>query len=231
MLERRRPSESFSGTTPCYECPVRQLPTVLIAEAHGEVEDRATRRDVLTAAAGAGVAAGIALLGGRAGSAQAAPSPAQDEKILNFALLLEYLQAAFYSEAVRHARLRGEAAEFAETVAEHEREHVQYLRRALGSRARKRPEFAFGDATKSQRRFLPAAVLLENIGVAAYNGQAANLTKKTLAAAAEIVSVEGRHAAWASAIAGEDPAPRAADVGASASDVVATLRKTGFLAR
>ena len=203
---------------------------VFSADLRGEVEDRATRRDVLTVAAGASVAAGITMLGGRASAAHAAPSQAQDQKILNFALLLEFLQAAFYSEAVRHGRLRGDAAEFAETVAEHEREHVQYLRRALGSRARKRPEFDFGDRTKKQGDFLAAAVLLENIGVAAYNGQAANLTKKTLAAAAEIVSVEGRHAAWVSAIAGEEPAPRAADPGATASEVVATLRKTGFLA-
>jgi hypothetical protein len=72
-------------------------------------------------------------------------------------------------------------------------------------------------------------VLLENTGGAAYNGQAANLTKKALAAAAEIVSVEGRHAAWVSDLAGQDPAPRAADPGVSASNVVSTLRRTGFL--
>ena len=38
-----------------------------------------------------------------------------------------------------------------------------------------------------------------------YNGQAVNLTPKTLAAAARIVSVEARHAAWARALAGKDP--------------------------
>jgi Ferritin-like domain len=72
-------------------------------------------------------------------------------------------------------------------------------------------------------------VLLENIGVAAYNGQAANLTKGALAAAAEIVSVEGRHAAWISALAGEPPAPRAADAGASSADVVRRLQSTHFI--
>ena len=72
-------------------------------------------------------------------------------------------------------------------------------------------------------------MLLENTGVAAYNGQAANLTKKSLAAAAAIVSVEGRHAAWASALAGRDPAPRAADLGATADAVAATLERTGFV--
>src|SRR5262249_15026309 len=140
-----------------------------------------------------------------------------------------YLQAAFYTEGVAHGRLRGEIRSFAETVSEHEREHVAYLRKALGSHARPRPAFRFGAATRSERPFVKTAVLLENLGVAAYNGQSATLTKPTLAAAAEIVSVEGRHAAWISDLAGEDPAPRAADPGASASDVVAQLKRTGFL--
>ena len=156
-------------------------------------------------------------------------SPAQDREIFNFALLLEYLQAAFYSEALRRGGLTGDVLRFAQVVSEHERAHVDYLRKALGPHARRRPTFDFGGATTNVRAFLDAAVLLENTGVAAYNGQAANLTKPVLAVAAEIVSVEGRHAAWISDLAGEDPAPRAADPGASATDVVAQLKRTGFL--
>jgi hypothetical protein len=192
---------------------------------------RANRRQLVGrgAVAGAAAIAGLSLLGRRAGPAGATPSKAQDQKIFNFALLLEYLQAGFYGEAVDRGRLKGEVREFAEIVSEHEREHVKYLQRALGDRARKRPAFSFGDATLEERKFLDAAVLLENTGVAAYNGQAANLTKNALAAAAEIVSVEGRHAAWISDLAGADPAPRAADPGASAQAVVSTLRRTGFL--
>jgi hypothetical protein len=38
-----------------------------------------------------------------------------------------------------------------------------------------------------------------------------NLTPSTLAAAGRIVSVEARHAAWARALAGKDPAPAAVD--------------------
>jgi hypothetical protein len=181
------------------------------------------------AVAGAAAIAGFSLLGPRALPAGAAPSGAQDQKIFNFALLLEYLQAAFYGEAVDHGRLKGEVRQFAEIVSGHERAHVDFLRKALGVHARSRPAFDFGDATKDERKFLDAAVLLENTGVVAYNGQAANLTKKALAAAAEIVSVEGRHAAWVSDLAGKDPAPHAADVGASATAVASTLRRTGFL--
>jgi hypothetical protein len=192
---------------------------------------KTNRRRLLGRGAIAGAAAigGFSLLGPRAGPADAAPSEAQDQKIFNFALLLEYLQAAFYGDAVDRGRLKGEVSEFAEIVSGHERAHVDFLRKALGTRARERPAFSFGDATQDERKFLDAAVLLENTGVAAYNGQAANLTKKALAAAAEIVSVEGRHAAWVSDLAGKDPAPRAADPGASATAIASTLRLTGFL--
>jgi rubrerythrin len=190
-----------------------------------------TRRDLLRRGA---VVGGLAIAGGafvglRAPAAVPAPSKALDEKIFDFALLLEYLQAAFYREAVQHGALRGEVRRFAEVVAEHEREHVEYLRKALGSKARKSPVFDFRDATRSEDKFLDAAVLLENIGVAAYNGQAAKLTKPALSAAAQIVSVEGRHAAWISDIAGRPPAPRAADPGETADQVTAALRATRFI--
>jgi rubrerythrin len=195
------------------------------------LEEGTTRRSIVGrgALAAAALIGGISLLSPRARSAGAAPSAALDARIFNFALLLEYLQAAFYGDAVEKGQLKGEVRDFAETVAEHERQHVDYLRGALGRHARRRPSFSFGDATSDQRKFLETAVLLENTGVAAYNGQAASLTKKALAAAAEIVSVEGRHAAWISDLAGESPAPRAADPGASAREVVAALHKTGFL--
>jgi rubrerythrin len=175
------------------------------------------------------ILAGGGLLAIRPGTSRAGPSPSNDKKILNFALQLEYLQAAFYAAAVEAGTLRGEVLEFAETVAEHEREHVEFLLQALGSSAGRKPQFDFGQATRGERTFLETAVLLENTGVAAYNGQAANLTKKSLAAAAEIVSAEGRHAAWASAIADREPAPRAADPGVTAAAIVATLDRTGFI--
>jgi hypothetical protein len=192
---------------------------------------RATRGDVMWRGAlgGSAVLAGGALLAWRPGIGRAGPSASLDQKILNFALQLEYLQAAFYAAAVDRGALRGEALEFAETVAGQEQEHVDFLRRALGSAAGREPKFDFGGATGSERSFLETAVLLENTGVAAYNGQAANLTKKSLAAAAAIVSVEGRHAAWASSLAGREPAPRAADPGATAEAVAATLERTGFI--
>jgi hypothetical protein len=209
----------------------------LLGRGHIEQQDvgsggtTASRRLFLCRGALAGTAAltGGVLGARRADAAGPAPSAQLDQKIFNFALLLEYLQAAFYVDAVKRGALRGEVREFAETVGGHEREHVAYLRKALGAHARPRPSFEFGDATHSQRAFLDAAVLLENIGVAAYNGQGANLTKSALSAAAQIVSVEGRHAAWISDLAGQPPAPRAADPGESAEQVTAALRAKGFI--
>lgn len=190
-----------------------------------------SRRDLARRGAAVGAAAlvGGAVVTRGSRSAAAVPSRSQDAKIFNFALLLEYLQAAFYSEAVTNGALRGDVADFATTVADHEQQHVDFIRQQLGAKARKKPRFDFGDATRDQHKFLATGVLLENIGVAAYNGQAANLTKPALAAAAEIVSVEGRHAAWISDLAGELPAPRAADPGKSAAEVVAALRATRFI--
>jgi hypothetical protein len=177
---------------------------------------------------GAAVAAG-AYATYDADPATPAPSEALDRKIFNFALLLEYLQAAFYTDAVNRGALRGEIREFAETVGGHEREHVAFLRQALGAEARPRPQFRFGNATRNARAFVDTAVDLENLGVAAYNGQAANLTKSALAHAIEIVSVEGRHAAWISDLAGRNPAPRAADPGETAAQVAAAVRATRYL--
>jgi hypothetical protein len=178
---------------------------------------------------GAAAMGGASLLGKASGSAGTTPSAAQDAKIFNFALALEYLQAGFYGEAVNKGRLKGELREFAETVAQHERDHVDYLKKALGAQARSRPRFDFRGATESEQKFLSAAVMLENTGVAAYNGQVANLTKKAVGAAAEIVSVEARHAAWISDLAGVAPAPHAADPGAGANEVLSIIAKTGFV--
>jgi hypothetical protein len=199
--------------------------------AASEPARRSTRRAVVRGGLliGGAFAVGGGAFGWRAGAATPAPSAATDQRIFNFALLLERLQAAFYTTAVDGDALRGEIREFAEIVAGHEREHVAFLEGALGSNADAKPTFQFGSATQEERSFLDAAVLLENTGVAAYNGQAANLTKKSLAAAAEIVSVEGRHAAWISDLAGRHPAPRAADPGATAAQVAATLKRTGFI--
>jgi hypothetical protein len=188
----------------------------------GSQSSRGTALKLGVVALASAVAGGA--VGNRGSAAEKAPSGAQDVEILNYALLLEHLQAEFYEQALAHASLKGELREFAEIVGTHERDHVAFLEKALGPRAKSKPSFNFDQAIRTSRTFGALAVVLEDAGVAAYNGEASNLTRENLAAAAEIVSVEGRHAAWIRDIVGAPPAPRAADAGKSAQAVVAHLR-------
>jgi hypothetical protein len=190
--------------------------------------ERFLRRAIM--AGGTLVVGGVVVAGLPRLAASAAQSAAQDAEIFNFALLLEYTQSAFYAEAVERAELTGELLEFATVVAEHERAHVEYLRDALRSEARDEPTTDFGEATADPDAFGAAAVTLEDVAVAAYNGQAGNLTKGALRAAATIISVDARHAAWIRSIVGETPAAQAVDEPLSAEQATARIDETGFLA-
>jgi hypothetical protein len=167
--------------------------------------------------------AGVPRLG-RSGTAQA-----RDVEVLNYALLLGELQAAFYMQALRRAKLTGELREYATVVGGHKREHVRTLRRALGANARKIPRFAFGGAVSNPQKFAATAIALEELGVAAYNGQAANLSKPALQAAAAIVSVNARHAAWIRAIQDKKPASQPTDEAKTRREVLAEVDRTGFV--
>jgi Ferritin-like domain len=183
------------------------------------------RRGIVAAGA---LAAGGFLIGGGASSAASAPSPEQDEQILNFALGLEYLQAGFYAHALERGALRGELREFAELVGGQEEEHVAYMRERLGGAARDEAEPEFGNLAADAERFRQAALVLEESGVGAYIGQGANLTIEAVAAVAPIVSVEARHAAWIRDLVGRNPAPKAADSPRTAAEVQAALERAGF---
>ena len=179
--------------------------------------------------AGGALAVGGVFAGATPTVASTALSPAQDVHVLNLVLLLEYVEAAFYAEARAKGAFRGELRKFATVVGGHEQQHVSFLKKTLGSRARSEPRLSFGDATTDPDAFVAAAVALEDTTVAAYNGQATNLTAGALAAAGRIVSVEARHAAWIRAIAGKVPAAEATDPPKTQAQVLAALRKTGFL--
>jgi hypothetical protein len=180
-------------------------------------------------ASGGAIVAGGVVVAGLPRSADSAPSPAQDAEILNLALLLEYMESAFFTEASFSGKLSGELLEYAQIVRGHERAHVAFLRGALGSKARKEPKFDFGNATKDPKAFTSAAVKLQDLMVAAYNGQATNLTTGALEAAAKIVSVEARHAGWIRAIAQENPAPDATDTPKTAAQVTRAVNRTKFV--
>jgi Ferritin-like domain len=191
-----------------------------------------TRAEILRAAAAGGVVLGAgAVLGGWADPQLSAgrPSRTQDAQIFSFLLLLEQAQAAFYDAALRGGRLRGDALEFARVVAPQERDHVDLLRRKVGAQARSAPDFDFRSATSNEADFVRAAIDLEEAAAAAYIGQGASLTREGVQDAARIVAVEARHAAWIRDLAGEDPAPHAADPGKSPKDILSDLRSKGYM--
>ncbi|HEX3318259.1 MAG TPA: ferritin-like domain-containing protein [Solirubrobacteraceae bacterium] len=183
--------------------------------------------------AGAGLVGGGVLLGALAPVASAKPSKQQDVKVLNFALTLEYLEAAFYAEAVAGGALSGRTLDFAKLVASDEAAHVQTIKGALGSRAVAQPKFDFQGTTADQGKFQQTSLALENTGVAAYLGQAGKFTPQVLKVAGAIVTIEARHAALIADIIGgpvstatpNGPFDRAKSMGA----ILAAVKKTGFI--
>ena len=153
---------------------------------------------------------GGAIVGGAAGggyrSSTAAASKEQDARVLNLVLALEYTEAAFYREALERGASRASSRSTPKIVARAREGARRVPQAGAGQRGRPAPRHDFGDKTKDANAFTAAAVKLEDLAVATYNGQAVNLTPAALKAAARIVSVEARHAAWIRSIVGQVPA-------------------------
>jgi hypothetical protein len=171
-----------------------------------------------------------ALLLARPPNAGAAGLATTDVDILNYALVLEYLQSSFYTEAERSGALEGKSAIAARVVGATERAHVDAFLKLLGRQAVKRPTFNFQGTTEQQRPFLKTAVALEDLAVAAYKGQAPKLrSDAVLAAAVGIHSVEARHAAWMRQLFGITPAVNAFDRPASRTSINRIVASTKFI--
>jgi rubrerythrin len=197
-----------------------------IAEASHQRRLALSRRGLLAAAAaGAG-----ALVLGRSEARAASGLSANDIGILNYALVLEYLQASFYTEAERSGALSGKTAQAATVVGATERAHVKAFQKLLGSKAVKRPLFDFQGVTEAQQAFLKTAVAFEDLAVAAYKGQAPKLrSSAVLAAAVGIHSVEARHAAWMRELFGVTPAVNAFDKPATKQNINRIVASTHFI--
>ena len=138
-----------------------------------------------------------------------------DIDILNFALTLEYLEAAFYDQAKAEGKYDAETTELVDLVAKDEAEHVSALKATisdLGGTPVEAPGVDFGKAFANQASFLELAQTFEDTGVSAYNGAGPALkSKELLATAGQIVQVEARHAAAIRLLNGESPAPESFD--------------------
>jgi rubrerythrin len=151
-----------------------------------------------------------------------------DIDILNYALTLEYLEAAFYQGAAKTPGLSKEVAGYVKEFGDQEQEHVDALMttiKDLGGTPVKAPKVDFGDAFTSADKLIPLAITFEDTGVGAYNGAAPGLeSKELLATAGGIVQVEARHAATIRLAAGEKPAPEAFDPAISMDDVLKAVQ-------
>jgi hypothetical protein len=191
----------------------------------GQLTSGSRRQFLRTSLAGGGalVVGGVVL--GVPKLAASTPARARDVPILNFLLLLEYAQEALYERALSRGELEDDLLEFARVARTHEQEHIDALKARLGKRARKAPEFDFGQQTEGAERFGRAAFALEENACAAYIGQSGNLSRHLRPTVAGIVSIEARHAAWIRHILGRHPAPSAADPVKKPEEVMRSLRR------
>ncbi|KAH9903209.1 ferritin-like domain-containing protein [Cubamyces lactineus] len=138
-----------------------------------------------------------------------APMPATptDVSVLSFALTLEHLENAFYTQGLAKYSesdfqkdglppwARGRFVQ----IAQHESEHVKYLTEALGDRAPQPCEYNFPD--DSPKTFAAMSMIFETVGASAYLGSAKSLADNAdyLTAAGSILAVESRQASWVTA--------------------------------
>lgn len=123
-----------------------------------------------------------------------------DAGVLNYAYVLEQLEAAFYTRVVANPYASMAAAEltaFAE-IRDHEIAHREFFKTALGSKATASIDVNFSAIDfNSRTSVLATAKAFEDLGVTAYNGAGQLLTDaNNLGLAGKIVSVEARHAAY-----------------------------------
>ncbi len=124
-----------------------------------------------------------------------------DLEVLNYALTLEFLEAEFYDKVIASGLVKDKmVANLAKKFGETEQEHVDALTatiKKLGGTPVKAPKTKFEETLdKGLEEVLNTAATVENLGAAAYLGQAGNIkNKEVLAAALAIHTVEARHAA------------------------------------
>ena len=188
-------------------------------------QDDSSRKSFLKLVGGAGAASAFAVFlaacGGGDEESTAAESQATKEMnkpggddlaIVQYALTLEHLETDFYNAVIDSGVVKDRRlGETARLIRDAEQAHVDTLTgvvKDLGGTP-KRPKTTFDAVLEGgQRKVLETAAAVENLGAAAYLGQAGRIrSKEILAAALSIHSVEARHAAALNTVVGKTIVP------------------------
>lgn len=173
-----------------------------------------------------------------------------DLGILNYAYALEQLEAAFYTMVMDGGYWMSASAEeklVLEDLYKHEVIHREFFKSAItaavsGDMKMVLPELEFDFTSvdfSSRDSVLGTARVLEDTGVAAYNGAGGFIqTPDYLVLAGKIVSVEARHAAAIRSLYVDDPKafaaddiidPNGLDLAKSPSQILDAVGQTGFI--
>lgn len=167
------------------------------------------------------------------------PGSPSDIEILNYALTLEHLEAAFYVQGLDlfsgrafkkgvftkrlGFRLADKLRDSLKLIRDHEVEHVAALTStivALGGTPVVACTYNFGYSGVEE--FLQVAQILENTGVSAYDGAIALISDPVLqTTGATIATVEARHAAYLNIVNGDEAFPTSFDVPKTMAEVLA----------
>ena len=206
-------------------------------------EDAQSRGRFLRMVGGAGAAGALSLLiaacggddeeeSGSGGDMSSSSAPASggsargDLEIANYALTLEYLEADFYAKVVESGEVTDrKIAELAKSIGENEQAHVDALKsmvEQMGGKPAAKPTTNFDDVLAGgPEKILATAAEVENLGAAAYLGQAGSIkSMEVLAAALSIHSVEARHAAALNTLVGKTVVPDGAFAKPASKDEV-----------
>jgi hypothetical protein len=183
------------------------------------LDDPTSRKRFLRMVGGAGAAGALAALTAACGERQVPIGVTQrdpgtvaqfgpgDIGIVNFALLLEYLEQEFYEQVHKSGEIGDrQLAILIDDFYANETEHTRALERVAEQMGRpiRKPKIDVDSVLAGgEDRILAEAASLENLGAAAYLGQVARISDtQVLGTALTIHSVEARHAAALNEFAG-----------------------------
>jgi hypothetical protein len=143
-------------------------------------------------------------------SATAAASTG-DLAIVNYALTLEYLESQFYAKVISSGLFKGTVLSVIKTFGAEEDQHVAALKKVAMSLGKPAAMPTGKFPIKSATQVATLAATVENLGAAAYLGQAPLIkSKEILAAALAIHTIEARHAATLNLLTKKTPTPNGA---------------------